>query len=419
MNTRISLIVSISVVLLMIGCKNGTEDKLVNLYKDSYKGYDKVLSSEMSEIKTIKNDLTTIPIPLDLKKKKIELDLLVDSVHFVHLETREDILLGDINRILFAEDRIVTLEIFARNIAHIFDREGNFISQLGVQGEGPNEYQEITSAGINHARREILLMDVRGRKMMYYDFDGKHLRNERMYFYANSFTVLNDSTILFKQLSQSNFHIEKLRDHMLYFSDYSCKVHHYSIPSWALRYPQMPKRYIYEDLNHKDGKALYGAFLNDTIYEISESGIISSKYYLDLGSNGLMQHMDASTNDDDRHKLTEKGYYHFDGKCLETDNGLYLKIGEFYHVYYNRSTGGFQYGGNVLYKSWFGKKMDLIQFKHPIASEGNFFISVTWPDDILRANPDPDEYVPHVADMIRKAEKDGNPILSFFTLKDF
>ncbi|MFD2034341.1 6-bladed beta-propeller [Belliella marina] len=420
MNRKIPIILSTSIFLLTCGCKFGSEDKWVELYKDIYKGYEEVLSPEMSEIKTIGNDLTVITVPTDLKKKMIELDLLVDSVHYVHLETNEDVLLGDIKRILLAEDRIVTLELFSRHIAHIFDRNGNFISQLGIQGEGPNEYQKVMDVAINHTKHEILLMDLEGRKMMYYDFDGNHLRNERLYFEASNFTLLNDSLLLFKQSPKSNFHIENFRDHMLYLTDYKCKVQHYSIPSWALRYSKFPERLVYESLNYNTGQALYGAFLNDTIYEISGDGIISPKYFIDLGANGLMHYIDETTNNDDRHKLTaEKGYYHFDGKCLETDNGLYLKAGEFYHAYYSRSTGGLQYGGNVLYKSWFGKKMDLIQFNHPIASEGNFFISVTWPDDILRERPDPDEYVPHVADMIRKAEKDGNPILCFFSIKDF
>ena len=55
----------------------------------------------------------------------------------------------------------------------IFGDKGKYINKIYNRGEGPNDYVNITSVYITADR--IFVLDEMGRKILYYDLNGKYL----------------------------------------------------------------------------------------------------------------------------------------------------------------------------------------------------------------------------------------------------
>jgi hypothetical protein len=97
------------------------------------------------------------------------------STEYVQLESKEDIHLGKIDKILITENRIYILDIFKYGGVIIYDREGKIVNAIDRRGPGPEEYNYIF--GIFHDQQDstINLLCQYPNKIMKFDQDGYHL----------------------------------------------------------------------------------------------------------------------------------------------------------------------------------------------------------------------------------------------------
>lgn len=58
---------------------------------------------------------------------------------FIVLETNDSVLLNDIDRVCWVDNRIFVLDGRKTNAVYAFDDRGRFIAQIGSQGQGPGE----------------------------------------------------------------------------------------------------------------------------------------------------------------------------------------------------------------------------------------------------------------------------------------
>src|SRR5699024_7401469 len=100
-------------------------------------------SGKIPRISPDKSDVITVKIPENVTKTGIDLDRILDSSYYIPLETTKDNLIGNVDKILFSDDRIIIVERFQRHAAFIFSNKGKFINQIGVKGKGPHEYMGI------------------------------------------------------------------------------------------------------------------------------------------------------------------------------------------------------------------------------------------------------------------------------------
>ena len=127
----------------------------------------------------------SILIDPDKVKDFIDLTpLLRDSVEIIPLETKDECLLSEIERIEFYKDRIFVLDRTRKGV-YMFDQSGRFIGKIGCQGSGPGEF---TSVGFFCVTGDsVLISDQHQSKWIVYNLQDKRTTE----FSCGEFTYLN------------------------------------------------------------------------------------------------------------------------------------------------------------------------------------------------------------------------------------
>lgn len=110
---------------------------------------------------------TSLVIP-NIKTLPASADTVVENYRFIPLETSGKCLIKEITKIVFADNRIFILDRPNKN-ALIFDGKGTFVNTLGREGRGPGEHLDIWDMSYDEENNQIVLLDLSGRKLMYYD----------------------------------------------------------------------------------------------------------------------------------------------------------------------------------------------------------------------------------------------------------
>lgn len=100
---------------------------------------------------------------------------IADTVEYLELKTPKDIVIARILNIVSGDDFWL---IHTRKGIYKFTRTGEFVKQIGHQGQGPNEYLQIRGIEIDPARKEIIHADM--QQILYYDYDGNFLRKAKI-----------------------------------------------------------------------------------------------------------------------------------------------------------------------------------------------------------------------------------------------
>lgn len=116
---------------------------------------------------TIPGALKTITINID-KKEEVELSYFIDSIKYIKLETRADILIAKANKVGYF-DRLYYILDRNSNAIYTFDELGNFNFKINRQGRAPEEYVEIDDFTINKKTKTIDVLDLQQRKLIQYN----------------------------------------------------------------------------------------------------------------------------------------------------------------------------------------------------------------------------------------------------------
>lgn len=104
----------------------------------------------------------------------LPLSELMEFKSIIPLETTGNSVIGNINEVLLADNKIFILDSRPKSIL-VFDLEGSFIRRIGSYGNGPGEYNGIVDFDV--LDKEISLLDHKLKKIITYDLQG-NLINE-------------------------------------------------------------------------------------------------------------------------------------------------------------------------------------------------------------------------------------------------
>lgn len=113
-------------------------------------------SNEHSALQNIHIDLTNVR------------EITIEENNIVFLETNDSSLLYDIGSVIKLEEKYF---IYSRNVVRVFDRNGNYLSDLSTKGEAPNEYLNI--GNIYEENKNVFLYDVGLNKLLAFNIDGQ------------------------------------------------------------------------------------------------------------------------------------------------------------------------------------------------------------------------------------------------------
>jgi hypothetical protein len=413
------LIGTFALLLTVIAfCSCDSRDKAIKkMAEQKYAGYEKIIKNKDSipEVTPGNGELITIRIPSDLPETGINLDEIMDSMYYIRLETDTNALIGDIDKLLFCDDIIVVVERIKRQSILLFSRQGKFMCRLGVQGRGPGEYLNFTDVAIDHRKKQIVVLDDQGEKLMYYDLNGSFISDQRLLYFVNNIAILNDGSYLIGQRKDLNRHLPSVSDYTLLFAEPDLNISGKSL-SYAYR-DQFPKNQLSSNhnFNAKKNGVWFNPLFTDTIYEISGKNAIHEKYCIDMGNKNITTRFNEQTTTDDVFDmLNTQKYFYFKGKAFETNNYVYFEINA-NQCYYSKQKDKLYYGSFWKYQNAY-LSSHLIEAARPETSDDHFFVAVLQPYSFMpglkykKLSPDLD---PILADL----KVEDNPLLFFYSLK--
>ncbi|WP_162416379.1 6-bladed beta-propeller [Cyclobacterium roseum] len=239
------------------------------------------------------------------------------SMDYIWLEddSEEAQLNTGLQKVLFHQDRIYTLDIFGCKCIHIFNKSGKYMSKIDAYGEGPGQYLDLDDLAV--VEEELVLLGVYPRKIMWFSLEGEFLRelSFREKLGPGVFSEYDQRYYLYTPTREPDGYFVKsfdklLKDELNYF-------------------PYDPERFYFEDsgrdyFKKSQDHLYYGMTFWDTIYQV-EDGHFIPKLAFDFGKYGqnpdelknmddIMQRLDFINNRTkmyfhSRYFLTEKQLY--------------------------------------------------------------------------------------------------------------
>lgn len=110
--------------------------------------------------------------------KKIKLSDIVSDSYIVRLETTDNNLIGQIDKIQLYKEKIFVQDRFRAKGILVFDINGKYLYRVGRVGKAPGEYRLPMDFTIDVENNKIIVLDD-GGQLLYYDLDGKFIQTQK------------------------------------------------------------------------------------------------------------------------------------------------------------------------------------------------------------------------------------------------
>jgi hypothetical protein len=168
MNIYIKILVSIIILSgLLIRCRVNTD------YQNQIYEFDLKELPKISEVKLS--------------------DLGLIDIEYMPLQTNEQCLIPMINDIIFAEDFFL---IHFYTLVFMFRNDGKFVTKIGTEGRGPNEFTAVHDVDIERKSQNIYLVDGWQMKFFVFSKNGDFIKTIPTSNYSNISFQFTDSGIL-------------------------------------------------------------------------------------------------------------------------------------------------------------------------------------------------------------------------------
>lgn len=300
-------------------------------------------NKEIKVLPATKGNPISIRVPPVFSSMKKE--SLVKDFTIVELETTEECLIGNIEQILSDSSYLF---IFDRNNNAIlkFDKEGRFLKKIGKKGQAPSEYINVVDIALDKNKHTISALDLDGRKLITYDYNGKVVGQQQLRFLFNAHRHLNGKLVLNTGL-YTNVNTPAVDLNQLVIADSIQNPLYKSFAyGTALRKSEFIKSPQYPLIEFGEGLYYFNMLSPDTVWKISDTSkqpafVLSfqKNYFEDLDqleiSRALMKPRDQVF--DGHFTLTK------DFACFGIiENSRYV-----FPLVYSKTTGNILFGGGL------------------------------------------------------------------------
>lgn len=116
------------------------------------------------------------------------------KIRFVPLETRNDVLIGAIDKIVVTENRFYVVDAHSAEGVFIYNWDGKLINKIQSKGKGPREYVRIRGLAFDPYNNELVLAAPVAKKVIRYDQDGNFLSEQYFKFAPQSIGFIDKNT---------------------------------------------------------------------------------------------------------------------------------------------------------------------------------------------------------------------------------
>ena len=420
--TMKQFIYAVIVLAITISCKENKTNTLQPLVELQGSTSPAITLDSLSALPLLKEEPTRIVVNTPVLQSA---DTIVESYRYIALETTAESLIGNIDKIC-TDSGFIFVYDHDNNLLLSFDDTGKFLGKIGKQGRGPEEYIEIWSMTLDKQKKEVCLLDLAGRKLMYFNYEGEHVKTEPMYYLFTDFEFIGDKRVVFTGSSHNNS-APLVNLHRLLVAENNQKPLYRGFPI-TIEFRERFNLETYQSLRKFEDEVYYYHVLADTIWQIKENGYVA-KYTLDFPQRGVLftpQDIQQITLDIYKKKNENKDV--FSGKYLFTKDFLFFGIANKHGIQeplvVDRKTGNTRYGlflpgykTSQLGDYWVNSGFD---FTYNDTS----FIRVLQPYSMKRTvNSLDKETYSYICqkdkDMVNRIKEEDNPVLMIMDLKKF
>ena len=258
--------------LLLIGIISGCTEKgrrnsLRPLSEGSFdKEYQQhwvITDDSVKPFEVVRED-KCIRVELPSELPHSDLDTIFSSYKLIPLETSEEFLIGNIDRVIKCPGCYCILDRDNANV-FIFEENGKFRCKLGNKGHARNEHLDAWSIAYDEKNEQIVMLDLTGRRLLSYDLMGNLKKVASLFFLYHDMAFLGDDILCLTESAYNRFSdiIDLSR---LVLADKMGKPIKRGFPITEM----IRKNFNYGNklAQYKD-KAYFTDLLSDTIWEVS------------------------------------------------------------------------------------------------------------------------------------------------------
>jgi hypothetical protein len=299
--------------------------------------------------------------------KRVYLDELVGNVRYVPLETNNECIIGEIEKIVADSNNYYILD-FQEKLFVFNSITGKNKFTLNKQGKGPGEYVDIVDFTISPDGK-IVINDSGLRKLLVYEESGHFIKEIDLSFGVLSLNFFNENTLILyspHQFSENNRPFVAFLD--LSSEKIISKIEFSSNTTSNSRYISPC------DFSQVGNKSYIKIPFGDTIYSIEGTDIIPNRY-LDFSNNRIPEEL---YSDIERYHKSRNDYIEW-SDYTESSNYFFFTVrfeNELKRVILNKITGehilidskakskpGITFSQYINYLIW------------PVYSKNDFFVS--------------------------------------------
>lgn len=236
-----------------------------------------------------------IQVELPSKLPHSDLDTIFSSYKLIPLETSEEFLIGNIDRIIKCPGCYCILDKDNANV-FIFEENGKFRCKLGNKGHARNEHLDAWSIAYDEKNEQIVMLDLTGRRLLSYDLMGNLKKVASLFFLYHDMAILGDDILCLTGSAYNRFSdiIDLSR---LVLADKMGKPIRRGFPITEM----IRDRFTYGDkmTQYKD-KAYFTDLIADTVWEVSGKEMAP---ILNMTVNGSQRF-----SKDEKENITSKSY---------------------------------------------------------------------------------------------------------------
>ncbi len=232
------------------------------------------------------NETEPITITVDPTiEKNINCSELFDSITFLPLRKADEGVIGTIDKIEFSDSKLYLLDKKTSTI-WIYTDDGKYLNKINKKGRGPGEYTAIMDFNLDRKNRQIIVLDRTSKKLVFYDFNGKFIRENRIDLMANAFAIAGDNSYWFFTKGNDLFTVDG--------SD-SLGYNLFFVKENKIEKKYFPYNENFENLFFNDvftaganGEDLIFRYAyHNQIYSLNNDGTLNDVYYIDFEKSNI------------------------------------------------------------------------------------------------------------------------------------
>lgn len=236
--------------------------------------------------------------------------LILSDFRLIPLETRKDVLIGHLDKVVLYEDKIFVLDKSIAKQVFCFDAEGRFLYKFGARGRGPGEYDEPRDFDV--ANGKVFIID-RQCRVFIYDLSADLQQVINLPFLSVHLTVFNDSSMFLYTHDKDDSYQSFLRQINL---DYDLISSDFTIASDLVSMYDIQRPFV----KNKE-EVLFSKFLSDTVFHLTP-GKVFAKYI--FKRNSAVSPLDWDEKHSlDAHNSLNNGFLH-DGYGETSDVFIFM-----------------------------------------------------------------------------------------------